>query len=168
MEDRLRGQIMDVIEQAQNRAFQEYRSMMGKSHNTDPSVDSGYASNLTRSTSSLGNKGKGLASNAPAETSIPSMAGPEIVSDLPEALRFPFLEEDATFGSKSTEHIQQHFPPMSSSEYLHFQETVSDDYLPSEAFFSRNILQSDDQSAPNMVDLDSADWARLLEEEISK
>jgi hypothetical protein len=165
IEERLRGQLMDVIEQAQNRAFQEYRGMMEESHSTDPSVDSGYASNHARptSTSSHDRKGKGLGSNMPAETSITSMAGPETLSDFPEVLTFPSLEEDANFGSKSTGHLQQSFPPMSSSE--HFHETMSSDFLPSEAFFSNDLLQSHDQSAPNMMDLDSVEWAHLVEED---
>jgi hypothetical protein len=164
IEERLRGQIMDVIEQAQNRAFQEYRGMMEESHSTDPSVDSGYFSNHAGSASSQDKKGKGLASNVPAETSIHSMAGPEIIPDLPEALTFPFLDEDATFGPKSTGHVQQSFPPVSSSKHFHFQETISNNFLPSELFFS-NDLHSHDQSTSNIMDLDSVNWARLLEED---
>lgn len=164
IEERLRGQILDVIKEAQNRAFQEYRGMMEESHSMDPLVDSGYGSNHTRSTSSQDRKGKGLASNGPAETSTPSIPRPETVSDLPEASTFPFLDEDATFGSMGTGHMQQNFPPISSSEHFHFQETISNNFLPSEVFFS-NDLHCYDQSASNIIDLDSVDWARLLEED---
>jgi len=98
--------------------------MIEESYSTDPSVNSSYFSNHAGSTSSQDKKGKGLASNILAKTFIYSIVGPEIILDLLEASIFPFLDEDATFGSKSIGHIQ---------------ETISNDFLPSEVFFSNDL-----------------------------
>ncbi len=164
IEDRLRGQIMEVIEQAQNRAFQEYRGMMEESFSTDPSVDSGYVSNQAGIGPSR-DKGKGPESIGPAESSTLYSPGPSNRREAAEPPPSHFFGSEHTSNFESTAELEHSFPPMGPPENFHFEENMPDDFVASEGFLLSNRLQSQDQPDPDMVDLNSVDWSHFLEED---
>ena len=65
---------MQVIEQAQNRAFNDYRTMMDANHSSEPSIDSGYISGPSMSNLSRSMKGKERATDLLGEYPMPSRA----------------------------------------------------------------------------------------------
>jgi len=68
----LRGQILDLVEQAQNRAFHTYRTMVESTSSANPSSDSGYVSSPSRTSLSR----EGDTSNLTANSSTLSTTEP--------------------------------------------------------------------------------------------
>jgi hypothetical protein len=166
IEECLREQLPDLVEHALSRAFLEYRTMTDSNENGDPSLDSGYISNHSRSASSQDRKGKGPAIGPRAETSVRCTAYPNDAFESSDALSSPFIRTAPTSNLEISAPIQQSFEDMSSSEHLQFQEDLSADSLSSERLFLSSSSFPDHLGDPisNMMDMDSFNWEFSLQE----
>lgn len=170
IEERLRGQLLEVIEQAQNRAFNEYRTMMDTNHSAEPSVDSGYLSTHSRPGPSRNSKGKGPANSFPADSLILSEADSNDIHRSPEMLSSPFMGRDSIASFESMSPTQQSFASMSSPEHLQFQGAMSHEIIPPEGLFSSDPSLLDyppGDLIANMMDMDSLSWDFPLPENSS-
>lgn len=120
IEERLREQLPDLVEQALSRAFLEYRTMAGSNENVDPSLDSGYISNHSRSASPQDRKGKGSAVDPPAEASMRCTAYPNDAFESSNALSSPFIGTAPTSNLEISAPIHQSFEDMGFSVHLNF------------------------------------------------
>jgi hypothetical protein len=166
IEERLREQLPELVEHALSRAFLEYRTMTDSNENGDPSLDSGYISNHSRSASSQDRKGKGPAIGLRAETSVRCRAYPNDAFESSNALSSPFIRTAPTSNLEISAPTQQSFEDMSSSEHLQFQEYVSADSLSSERLFLSSSSFPDHLGDPisDMMDMDSFNWEFSLQE----
>ena len=159
VEERLRGQIPDIVEHALSHAFLEYRAMADKNQNADPLLDSGYISSHSRSSLSQVSKGKEPVRDLPAESSVLSKADSNNAPESSGALLSPLIGAAPIPNFESTSLTHQSFASMSSSEYLQFQDPMSNDFLsPEEVFVSDLSFFPDQYGDPisNMIDLDSS------------
>jgi hypothetical protein len=123
IEERLRGQILDVIEQAQNRAFSTYRAMFDSTQGAEPSLDSGYISNPSRLSSSR----EGDVNNLTASWSNGELGEANTAS---EAVSAQFMRTDFDFQHISPTQQDLDFSHMNPSDsYRQTEETVSNDPL---------------------------------------
>ena len=160
IEERLREQLPELVEHAPSRAFLEYRTMTDSNENGDPSLDSGYISNHSRSASSQDRKGKGPAIGPRAETSMRCTAYPNDAFESFDALSSPFGGTAPTFNLEISAPIHQIFEDMGSSEHLQLQEDTSAESLSSEMLFLSNSAFPDQLGDPilDMMDMDSFNW----------
>ena len=161
IEEGLRGQIVQVIEQAQNRAFHDYRSMMDTNHSAEPSIDSGYGSNPSMDGPSRGRKGKEPANSSPVESSMP--ADFNTTPSFPEALLLPFVETEPSSAFQSLVDVPRSFPNMDPSTSHAPPYNVmfgGPGLLPLEDTYSSNVSLISDQFwglMPNTADVEYLD-----------
>jgi hypothetical protein len=154
MEERLRSQILNIIEQAQNRAFSTYRAMADSALGAEPSIDSGYISDPSRASAFREGDVNSLTSNL-------STTEPGGAHKSSEAASAQFMGTYVSF--ERTSPIQQdiNFLYVNPSDSYHqTQETVSNDPLSLEGDNTRNI-----SSIPLLkwgrnldIDLDAFSW----------
>jgi hypothetical protein len=156
IEERLREQLPDLVEHALSRAFNEYRTMADSNENGDPSLDSGYISNHSRSASSQDGKGKGPAIGPRAETSMRCTAYPNDAFESSDALSSPFIGTAPTSNLEISAPIHQSFEDMGSPEHLQSQEDISTESVFSERLFPSNSAFPDQLGDPisDMIDID--------------
>ena len=121
---------MDVIEQAQNRAFSTYRAMVNSTLCIEPSLDSGYVSNPSRASSSR----EGDVSNLTMNLSTAELEGAD---KAPEAASAPFTGTELGFERTSPIHRDLINP---SDSYPQTHEAVSNDPLSLEGNSMNNLL----------------------------
>lgn len=167
IEERLREQLPDLVEHALSRAFLEYRTMADSNQNGNPSVDSGYISNHSRSASSQDRKGRGPAIGPRAETSMLSTTYLNDAFESSDTLSSPFIGNVLTSNLEISVPLHQSFEDMGSSEHLQFQEDITAQSLSSERLFSSNPSFPDQLRDPisNMMDMDSFNWELPLQED---
>jgi hypothetical protein len=161
-EQRLSKQIPDVIDHAISRAFLDYRAMVNANRSTEPSVDSGYASNRPGVvSSSWGRKRKRSARGLAPETSILSTPDPEEVLGPPEVLSPLLWRTDPISSFHNTTSVQHNLASMSPAEYLPFQGNIPDEFFAEELFLSNSTLLSDQIGAPisHLMDPDPFNWS---------
>lgn len=161
----LKGQILDVIEQSQNRAFLEYRTMINKNSNAEPPADSGYFSSHSRSGSSQGSGGNRLSSDLIVGSSILPAAEPDgTLASKNISSQFIAMDFDANL--ETTAPAQQGFGNMSSSEVCApIQGTSWNGSSSLEAEYIEDpLLFSDLPWWPHSeMDLDTFNWDSLIE-----
>jgi hypothetical protein len=142
IEEGLRGQIVQVIEQAQNRAFHDYRTMMDANHSTEPSTDSGYVSSPPISSPSRSRKEKERATGSLVESSMPSRA------DFNDGLSFPetFVGTDPMSDFRGLVAVPRGVSNMDpSTSYPPPDDVMLDGFLPFEGTYSSNVSLFSDQ-----------------------
>jgi hypothetical protein len=166
IEERLKEQLPELVEHALSRAFLEYRTMADSNENGDPSLDSGYISNHSRSAPSQDRKGKGPAIGPRAETSVRCTAYSNDVFESSDALSSPFVGTAPTSNLEISAPINQSFEDMGSPEHLQFQEDISAEFLSSERLFLSSSSFPDQLGDPisDMMDMDSFNWELPLQE----
>jgi hypothetical protein len=170
IEERLRGQILDVIEQSQNRAFLEYRAMINTDPSGKPSANSRYFPSHSRSGSSQSSGGKKLPSDLTVGSSISSTAEPDGTLKSSETFSAQFIATDFAANLEPTASVQQGFGNTSPSEvYASIQGTAWSEFSSLEADCMKDPSLFLDQPwgpIPDM-DLDSFNWDLLVEGNIS-
>jgi hypothetical protein len=170
IEERLRGQLLEVIEQAQNRAFHEYRAMMDTNHRPEPSVDSGYLSNHWMPDQTRGNEGEEPSGSFPAVSSIQPEAESGDVHLSPYAFSPPFMGLDFTASLESISPIEPGFGSIRHSEDLPFQGTMPSAALfPEGPFYSHQPFFNGPPGdvTANMMDMNTLTWGFQLREDPS-
>jgi hypothetical protein len=133
---------VQVIEQAQDRAFHDYRTMMDANHSTEPSTDSGYVSSSSISSPSRSRKEKERATGSLVESSMPSRA------DFNDRLSFPetFVGTDPMSDFPSLVDVPRGVSNMDpSTSYSPPDDVMLDGFLPFEGTYSSNICLFSDQ-----------------------
>lgn len=166
IEELLREQLPELVEHALSRAFLEYRTMADSNKNGDPSLDSGYISNYSRSASSQDRKGKGPAIGPRAETSMRCTAYPNDAFESSDALSSPFVGTAPTSNIEISAPIHQAFEDVGSSNHLQFQADISAESLFSERLFLSSSSFPDElgDPVPDMMDMNSFNWEPPLQE----
>jgi len=161
IEEGLRGQILQIIEQEQDRAFQDYRSMMDASHSAEPSINSSYVSNPSMSSPVRDRKGKEPATSSLVDSSMPSRADLNDALSSPEALVSPFVVIDPSPDFQSLVDIPRSFPNMDpSTSHPPSYDVMFDGMLPLESISSSSVSLFPDQfwgPMSNTIDMDCFD-----------
>jgi hypothetical protein len=162
IEERLRGQILDVIVQAQKQASLEYRAMIDTNHGAEALDDPGYILNQSRSSSSRDRGEKRPANNLKMDSSILSTAVPADASISSQAILSQFIAIDSIANSEGTAYMQPSFanPHFSGSHHL-IQGNLSNDTSPFEGDSITNPTMFTTQPwDPNsdFMDMNSFHW----------
>ncbi len=168
IEERLREQLPNLVEHALSRAFLQYHAMVDDNSSIGPSVDSGCASNHSRSGSSPESKGKGPANAPPIDSAMLFETRSNDTPCSSGGLLSPFVETAPPSNFENTAHVSSILGSMNASEHLQSQDPVSNEFQTSGWQISGNPSFFPDQlecPISNIVNLDSFNWEIPLQEE---
>ncbi len=161
----MREQLPDLVDQALNRAFLDYHTMVNNNRTQQPSANFGYASTQSRASSSEDRKGKGLATDLQSEAiSVGAAANLGNALETPIALLPPVLGTNLTANSfEGTEYEQQSFENTNIPRQPRFEGLGLDrrfPALPAEGFFANpfDFSNQPEDLLSNSINLESVDW----------